>query len=284
VTAPAASVIVPTRDRPEALAACLDALRRQTMSAFEVIVVDDASIDASGVADVVATLPNARVVRGDGRGPAAARNLGAEHARARIVCFTDDDCRVSPGWVDAYLSRIEHGATAADGPTHNGLVSDPYATAAQTITNHLMTMSLDATATRVGFAPTCNLACRADLLREQPFDESYPLAAGEDRDWCARLGARGIDIAFEPRASVTHVPALSLGSFWNQQQRYGRGAYRFHRARPRGARLQTARFYLELVRAGFDLETLPGDVVLLAQGATALGMLREAVAARRAST
>ena len=37
------SVIIPTRDRPEALGACLEALGRQTLGAgeFEVVVVDD---------------------------------------------------------------------------------------------------------------------------------------------------------------------------------------------------------------------------------------------------
>ena len=276
MTGPEASVIVPTRNRPDALAACLAALARQTASSFEIVVVDDASVDAAAVASVASSVPQALVARGSGRGPAAARNAGAELARAPILCFTDDDCRPAPGWIEACVARIEEGALVVAGPTHNGLPADDCATAAQTITNHLVAMSLDASGTRVGFAPTSNLACRAELHREVPFDEDYPLAAGEDREWCARLAGRGIEIAYEPAASVTHWPALSLRAFWRQQERYGRGAYRFHRTQPPGARLGSARFYLALVRAGFAHGARVGALVLLAQVATAVGMTREA--------
>jgi glycosyltransferase involved in cell wall biosynthesis len=284
VTAPVASVIVPTRNRPASLAACLDALSRQTTSSFEILVVDDASTDAAAVASVVSKTPHARVVRGTGRGPAAARNTGAALARAPIVCFTDDDCRPAPAWVEACVARIDGGASVVAGPTHNGLPANPYATAAQTITNHLVTMSLDATGTSVGFAPTSNLACRTQLHREQPFDESYPLAAAEDREWCARVRDHGIEIAYEPAASVVHCPALWFRTFWRQQERYGRGGYRFHRDRARGERLASAGFYRELVRAGFAHGARVGALVLLAQVATAVGLVREAAAARRASS
>ena len=283
MTVPVATVIVPTRNRPEALAACLDALARQTASSFEIIVVDDESTDAAAVASVLSSAPHARVVRGTGRGPAAARNAGAALARAPILCFTDDDCRPAPKWVEACVARIERGAAVVAGPTRNGLPANPYATAAQTITNHLVATALDASGTAVGFAPTSNLACRAQLHREQPFDEGYPLAAGEDREWCERLGGRGIEIAYEPDAWVTHCPALSFRAFWRQQMRYGRGAYRFHRERPRGARFGSVRFYRELVRAGFAHDARVGALVLLAQVATAVGFVREAGAGRRAS-
>jgi glycosyltransferase involved in cell wall biosynthesis len=276
-------VIVPTRDRPVALAACLHALTQQTAPSFEVIVVDDRSTDAAAIASVVAAVPRAQVVRGEGRGPAAARNLGAATARAPVLCFTDDDCRPAPEWIEACTVRLAAGASVVAGATHNGLAADAYAAASQTITNHLVTMSFDASGAHVGFAPTSNLACAAELHRAHPFDEHYPLAAGEDREWCARLAAQGIAITYEPKARVEHFPALSLRSFWRQQERYGRGAYRFHRAHRGGARRQPASFYLALVRRGFAQGPRVGALVLLAQGATAVGLLREAGSARRAS-
>jgi glycosyltransferase involved in cell wall biosynthesis len=270
---PRVSVVVPTRDRPGPLAACLAALGEQA----EVIVVDDGSRDRAGVAAVVAGAPHARLVRGEGRGPAAARNLGAAEARAPIVCFTDDDCRPDPGWVDALARRIEAGAAVVAGPTRNACPGDPYAAASQAITNRLTGASLDPSTGTVGFAPTSNVACRADVHRSLPFDETYPLAAGEDRDWCVRLAGRGIAIAFEPRAGVDHHQDLSLRRFWRQQVRYGRGAYRWQRGRPQGARLQPLRFYVDLVRTGFAFGPAPGLLVLLAQAATAVGLTREAM-------
>ena len=281
---PGVSVVVPTRDRPGALSACLAALEQQTAPAFEVVVVDDGSRDPGAVAAVVAGAPRARLLRGGGRGPAAARNLGAAAARAPVVCFTDDDCRPGPGWIDALARSIDAGAAVVAGPTCNGRPGDAYGTASQAITNHLVGASLDPATGRVAFAPTSNLACRAEVHRSLPFDESYPLAAGEDRDWCARLADHGIAIAFQPEAEVMHHQELSLGRFWRQQVRYGRGAFRCHRDRGCGDRLQPLRFYTGLLRGGFTRGVAAGLLVILAQVATAVGIAGEALAARRRTT
>jgi glycosyltransferase involved in cell wall biosynthesis len=270
------SVVVPTRDRPHQLAACLRALVAQTSAVHEIVVVDDASVDAVAVADVVATVPAARLVRGLGRGPAAARNIGVAAATGDVVCFTDDDCRPEPGWVAALAAQVGEGAAA--GPTIVGETNNRFAVAAQTITNHVVAASCDVTGAVVGFAPTCNLACHLDLLRALPFDERYPLAAGEDRAWCAQLVQRGAHITFVDRACVTHLPALTWRSYWRQQVRYGRGAHRF---RAEGHGRYPARFYVNLLRAAFREGIDVGCLVLVAQVATIWGATREARSARR---
>ncbi|HEX2128485.1 MAG TPA: glycosyltransferase family 2 protein, partial [Solirubrobacterales bacterium] len=84
------SVVIPTRDRPTALRGCLVALAAQDAGGLDVVVVDDGSRDRHALDAVVAdALPDARVVRTPGRGPAAARNLGARAAEAEVVLFTD---------------------------------------------------------------------------------------------------------------------------------------------------------------------------------------------------
>ena len=277
---PVVSVVVPTRDRPVQLAGCLAALEAQTSRSYEVVVVDDASAAADAVGAVVARAPHARLVRSGGRGPAAARNLGAAAARGSILCFTDDDCRPAPGWIEALAAGVDD-RTAVAGPTRNGRPGDPFAAASQAITNHLARASLDPATQNLGFAPTSNLACSAALHRTLRFDERFPLAAGEDRDWCARLTATGAVLRYEPNAPVAHHQDLSWRRFWRQQERYGRGAYAFRRAGGAGDRgLQAPRFYLGLVRAGFAAGFAPGVLVLVAQVATAAGVVRAALAAR----
>lgn len=278
---PSVSVVVPTRDRADRLVACLAALEAQSCRSFEVVVVDDASVDAAAVATVVATAPHARLLHGTGRGPAAARNAGAAAALAPVLCFTDDDCRPVPGWLDALARRIGAGADAVAGPTRNGVPGDPFATASQAITNHLVDESLDPSTGRLGFAPTSNLACRAELHRALPFDEGYPLAAGEDRDWCARLADRGATLVLEPSAVVVHHHDLSARGYWRQQLRYGRGAHRYHRERPAAAGWPPLRFYTGLLRAGLAHGPRVGTLVVAAQVAVATGLVQEAIAARR---
>ena len=277
---PALAVVVPTRDRPTALAACLAALDAQVGVSLDVVVVDDASVDADAVAAVVAAHDRARLVRGAGRGPAAARNLGAAHARAPYVCFTDDDCRPGPAWLATLHARLSAGARVVAGPTRPADAGDAVMVAAQTITNFLVDASYDARAGTVTFAPTSNLACTVDVHRTLPFDEDYPLAAGEDRDWCDRLADLGIAIAYEPAAWVDHAPDLSLRTFWRQQARYGRGAYRYHRGRAAGPGLVPRRFHVDLVRTAWARGARVGALVALAQVATATGAAREMVQVR----
>lgn len=276
---PDVTVVVPTRDRPASLRACMTALRAQVDVVAEIVVVDDASRDAGAVADTAATVPAARVVRAEGRGPAAARNLGARAAVAPIVCFTDDDCRPVPGWLGALRARIDAGAAAVAGPMRNGRPEDPFATAAQTVTNHLTEWGHDPATGTVRFAPTSNLAVRAEVLAELAFDETFPLAAGEDRDWCDRLAASGRALAFEPAAVVEHHPDLGWRGFWRQQVRYGRGSQRL-RSAGEDAGLQPPRFYLEFLRTGAAHGPAAGALVLLAQAATTLGTIQELATTR----
>jgi GT2 family glycosyltransferase len=274
---PLVSVVVPTRDRPEQLRACLAALEAQSATSFEVVVVDDGSREPSAVGDVVAGAPHARLVRGSGRGPAAARNLGVAAAAAPVVCFTDDDCRPEPGWVDALTARLGETTTAVAGPTLAEDGGSVYSIASQVITTHLTESSRDGD--RLGFAPTSNLACGTDVLRAVPFDERFPLAAGEDRDWCLRLTAGGGRLAFEPAARVWHHQDLTAARFWRQQTRYGRGAYRFHRRHPGGR--PPVSFYTGLIGAGFRHGWRVGLLIAVAQVATAVGIAAEALADRR---
>jgi glycosyltransferase involved in cell wall biosynthesis len=284
VVDPQLSVVVPTRDRPARLAACLAALERQTAPHLEIVVVDDASRDARAVVAVVVAAPRARLVRGAGRGPAAARNTGVRAARAGVICFTDDDCEPVPGWAQALAARITAGppaVAAAAGPTRNGQPGSVLAEAAQAIATHLAEATVEAG--RMRFAPTSNLACRAEVCRSVPFDERYPLAAGEDRDWCARLTDAGHTLVFEPAALVRHHQELSPAGFWRQQLRYGRGAYRFRSGRGTLLRLEAPSFYAGLLRRGFAHGPRAGALICLAQVATALGMGLEALAASAAS-
>ena len=269
--APMISVVVPTCDRPAALGRCLAALARQrTPQPLEVVVVND------GRADVEAA--GARVIGAAGAGPAAARNLGAQAARGSVVCFTDDDCAPGPDWA-ARLAVACAGGGAAAGITIADPAAGSAAAAAQLLTNTLMATSVDAITGGLRFAPTCNLACHADTLAALPFDESFALAGGEDRDWCARLVEGGAVLRHVADAVVVHRPQLGVGGLVRQQLRYGRGAVGFRAA---GGSLAGARFYRELARASARAGAGTASLVALAQVAVAAGAASELLQQRLA--
>lgn len=277
MTDPVITVVVPTKDRPAALSRCLAALSTQDVGPLEIVVVDDGSRDDRAVARAVGAVPGARLVRVRGRGPAAARNLGAQVARAPVVCFTDDDCSPDPTWAGRLAAAVASGPAAAAGPTRNADPRARCAATAQTITNHLVDCSRTGQPPdeAVGFVPTCNLAVRADVMAALPFDEDFPLAAGEDREWCARLADAGQFIRWVPDAEVVHHQDLPWRRFWRQQVRYGHGARRHHAMRPRGQRYQSVGFYTGLVRRGLAESWRVGVLVVIAQVAIAAGLLAD---------
>jgi glycosyltransferase involved in cell wall biosynthesis len=107
--APAVSVIVPTRDRPEMLERALASISRQTMQDWECVVVND------GAAGSV-TLPDDsrfRLLDHDRpHGPSAARNSGLRAARGEYVAFLDDDDELTPDALRVLRSAAAPGLIA----------------------------------------------------------------------------------------------------------------------------------------------------------------------------
>jgi GT2 family glycosyltransferase len=268
-----ASVVVPTRDRPRQLRACLDALAAQDAPfEYEVVVVDD-STQPRAAADNAA-----RVVPTRGAGPAAARNAGVDAAAGSFVCLIDDDCVAPPSWLRLMVAR----ATADDravvaGPTVNGETGSVLAEASQQIVTWL------SEATRAGegeppFAPSSNICCRREILQAVRFDPAFPRAAAEDRDWCARLAEAGHPLVFEDAAPVYHHAPLGLGEYLRRHFRYGAGARSYRQRHGGHAPRQPAASYAALLRRSFSQGARVGAATVLAQAATAVGY---AVAALR---
>lgn len=251
------SVVVPTRGRPEALGRCVVALEAQTME-VEVVVVEDA----------------------EGRGPAWARNEGVRRARGEVVCFTDDDCEPAPGWAEALVAPILAGeAEATSGPVQMGEGATAADRAWEAIVNYLQVEATAPGTASPGFAVTANLAAKRSLLERFPFDESFPAAAGEDRDWGERAARAGAAPVFIPVASVTHRSGMTAGDFLRQQYRYGRGAARY-RASAAGRRPGSPSFYTGLIRAGFRSGLASGLLLTAAQAATLAGAFAETAITR----
>ena len=97
---PLISVITPVYNGGYAFVCCLLAILRSQFKDWELIVVDDGSIDLSAA---IALKFGAKVLQTSGReGPGSARNLGAKAAIGKYLCFIDADCEI----VDDAISKL----------------------------------------------------------------------------------------------------------------------------------------------------------------------------------
>ena len=98
------SVVVPIYNLAEFLPKCLDSLLNQTFLNYEIILVDDGSMDESpSMCDKYAELyEKVSVVHKKNGGLSSARNAGLEQAKGMYVCFVDADDYIT----EDYLCRL----------------------------------------------------------------------------------------------------------------------------------------------------------------------------------
>lgn len=288
--------MIPAYNRPARLQGCVDALAKLNapQGGFEAVVVDDGSdaplADAINVPDGL-TL---RISRQDNAGPASARNRGVKEARGSWIAFTDDDCLPHPGWLTAFdQAAQEHGRALVGGHTHNALTRCAPAAASQLLIDYLHHYFNEATGSP-SFFPSNNFCmAKADFQAIGGFDDGFPLAAGEDRDFCDRVMGHGIPLAYQPNAQIDHQHQMTTQGFWRQHYHYGRGACVYHNARAKRnsdeVQVEPLRFYTRLIayplRQGLSLKALHHSALLfISQVANAAGYARERFGPKRGAT
>ncbi|HEX6165021.1 MAG TPA: glycosyltransferase family A protein [Vicinamibacterales bacterium] len=99
------SVIVCAHNEERFIAPCLHSLLAQSRTADEIIVVNNASTDRTGV--VAAAIPGVRVVDEPRKGLVVARERGRREARSQLLVYVDADCRAPLTWLERVADRFE---------------------------------------------------------------------------------------------------------------------------------------------------------------------------------
>lgn len=205
-----------------------DCLSAQTCKADVVIFVDD----CSPVEFAVANLPNIIILKQEkNQGPAAARTRGAEYALERgcgIIAFTDSDCVPSKNWLEeakkGFLNDRECSIISGKTNSFGKTWFDCY---------HELNGTLNGRRFKntdfLLYGPTCNLAITADVAKAIPFDSDFPLAAGEDINFCLKANRAGFSVKYNPNMLIEHDFAYTgfllkdIKQFRKQFERYAEG-------------------------------------------------------------
>jgi O-antigen biosynthesis protein len=221
---PSVSIVIPAFNNFTLTQACLESLANvPARNAFEIIVVDNASTDATP--DFLCAqekIGRLRLVANPiNKGFARACNQGAQIARGSLLIFLNNDTQVTTGWLDAMVEaarRPDAGIVGAkllyaDGRIQhagigwiNGLPDHPGRHAAADAPEASRFRELDMV------TGACLLIHRDLFFQLAGFDEVYRNGV-EDIDLCLRVRAAGRKVVYEPKAVVYHLEGRSAGRF-----------------------------------------------------------------------
>lgn len=205
--APRVSVVMPAYNAAAFVRRAVDSVLAQSFAGFELIVVDDGSVDDTSA--VLATYGNQlRVLAQANAGPAAARNHGLRAARGRYVAFLDADDHWEPTKLERQVGLLDSRPEIGFCSTATRLVDSagwpagewPCCDAALTLPEGLFTQAAAISGSTSGV-----LARRELLVELNGFDEA--LRGFEDPDLWIRLSARaGYACIPEPLTVVARTP------------------------------------------------------------------------------
>lgn len=113
---PLVSIVLPIYNAEKFIEKCVCSLLGQTYRNFEVIAIDDGSVDESVVIlkkilDNTSLLPNFKLISQENRGVASARNLGISLAEGQFIGFLDSDDYYDADFIErAVESLLRHNS------------------------------------------------------------------------------------------------------------------------------------------------------------------------------
>lgn len=108
---PLLSVIMPVYNTAPNIEACIDSILQQSFMNYELLLIDDGSLDNSGkICDEYAQ-KDARihVFHQTNKGVSSARNMGLEHAQGEWIYFPDSDDIIMDDAFDTMVSMVSNG-------------------------------------------------------------------------------------------------------------------------------------------------------------------------------
>jgi glycosyltransferase involved in cell wall biosynthesis len=223
------SIIIPVYNRPDEVDELLDSLTKQRFSDFEVLIVEDGSVnDCRAVVQRYAERMNLHYFAKSNSGPGPSRNYGAERAKGDYLLILDSDCVLPGDYLQVIHDALQQTPLDAFGGPDRA--HDSF-TPIQKAINYAMTSFFTTGGIRGGkrkmdkFYPrSFNMGVRRTVYEAlHGFSE---MRFGEDIDFSIRIFKGGYRCSLIPEAWVWHKRRTDLKKFFKQV--YNSGIARIH--------------------------------------------------------
>jgi len=205
------SIIIRTNNEERWITPCLKAVFAQEYTNFDVIIVDNDSVDKT--VEKAKHFPIKRVVKIENYLPGKALNEGIRNSDSEyIVCLSAHCIPVNNQWLGCLVSTLNENDNFAGVYGRQQPMS--FSTAADK-RDMLIIFGLDRRVqSKDSFFHNANSILRRKLWNDVPFDDE--LTNVEDRVWGQEIINRGLNLVYEPSASVYHYHGIHQN---NNQER-----------------------------------------------------------------
>jgi glycosyltransferase involved in cell wall biosynthesis len=228
---PLVSVVIPAYNASAYIGATLDSVFAQTLTNFEVIVVNDGSPDTPALELALRPYqPRVRYLKQENRGPSSARNTGIRSGLGKYVAFLDSD----DSWFPQHLSR-QVELLEADSHLQmvyaNGLYLRGNVPVGILFNSSPQSLPVDLDCLlheRSTVITSSAVVARNALARVGLFDEQ--LRRCEDYDLWLRLAQSGDGISFTREIQIRHRQSNGLAANWKLMRQALQQVYEKHLA------------------------------------------------------
>ncbi|MBY0585970.1 glycosyltransferase [bacterium] len=220
------SVVIPCFNAANTLPRLLRSLSQQSIAPkqYEIFLVDDGSTDPS--CEIAGQFDRVILLKQNRMGPGAARNLGADQAKGRIILFLDSDLDVAPDLLEKHVQayRDQPGLAAAGGSVRP--LGEP-ALCSWQLVDHLSSWfnahpSVNNTKPPE-YLPSLNFSVDREkvwITHQLRWDPGLT-HTGEDVLFCHALKQANLSLAFVPTAVVFHQDRTTLRGYMTHMYRWG---------------------------------------------------------------
>jgi glycosyltransferase involved in cell wall biosynthesis len=251
------SIIIPLYNRPQEIDELLFTLTRQTYTQFEVLVIEDGSVnDAKAVVEKYTSKLDLKYYVKANEGQGFTRNYGFERARGDYFVIFDSDCLIPEDYLEIVKDYLlAHGLDAYGGPdaAHDSFTPVQKAIS-YAMTSPFTTGGIRGNAKHIGqFHPrSFNMGVSREVWAQ--VGGFILTRLGEDIEYSIRIHENGFKTGLIPAAKVYHKRRTSFSQFYKQLHFFGRARINIYKHFP--AELKLVHFFPAVFTVGIFLTAI----------------------------